>query len=109
MKFSLIILYFTYKGELDKKAKERISQHLYNINYFRQNIRKSLGNFHKLSEVSIHFNSLNHSLDDLKFCIFKTNLHDKIKSVSTETKLINIFLKFQIPIINKKIPKIEYI
>ena len=30
-----------YIGKSGKKAKERIGQHFYNINYFRQNIRKS--------------------------------------------------------------------
>ncbi|RMZ93033.1 hypothetical protein BpHYR1_019606 [Brachionus plicatilis] len=57
---------------------------------YRQNIRKSLSNFDKLSEVSIHFNSPNHSMDDLKFFIFKSNLHDKIKRLSTENYSQNL-------------------
>ncbi|RNA04953.1 hypothetical protein BpHYR1_013422, partial [Brachionus plicatilis] len=41
--------------------------------------------------------------------IFHSDLKQDIIRKSTETDLINFFLKFNIPIMNKKIPKIEYI
>lgn len=58
-------------------------------------------NFDTYSEVSIHFNTNGHKED------FSLNQDNIRKSI--ENDLINLFLEFNIPIINIKIPKINYI
>jgi hypothetical protein len=98
-----------YIGESYRSARTRISDHLYSIKKFSKNIRKSLVNFEKCSEVSIHFNISGHKEEDFSFYLFKSELNNDLIRKSTETDLINFFLKFEIPIINKKIPKIEHI
>ncbi|RNA31587.1 hypothetical protein BpHYR1_010104 [Brachionus plicatilis] len=69
-------------GESSRKAKIRILDHLYLIRKFKKYIRKSL---------------------------VKSDLKQDIVRKSTETDPINFFLKFNIPIMNKKIPKIKCI
>ncbi|RNA39880.1 hypothetical protein BpHYR1_012486 [Brachionus plicatilis] len=44
-----------------------------------------------------------------KYLFIKSDLKQDIVRKSTETDLKNFFLKFNIPTVNKKIPKIEYI
>ena len=72
-------------------------------------ITNLLAKINSYSEVSIHFNKINHVEDDFSFYIVKSDLKQDIIRKSTETDLINPFLKFDIPIMNKKIPKIESI
>ena len=98
-----------YIGESYRSAKIRILEHLKSIKKFKDNLGKSLCNYYKCSEVSIHFNIIGHKIEDFYFYLFKSNLNSDLIRKSTETDLINFFLKFHIPIINKKIPKVSYI
>ena len=98
-----------YIGETSKKAKERINEHLNNIKNFKKNLRKSLSNFNSQTEIAIHFNEKKHQESDFNFFIFKNNITNIILRRSVETDLINLFLLFRIPILNKKIPNINSI
>ena len=92
-----------------KNAKTRISQHLYNIKFFKKNIVKSLENFDCNSEIANHFGITCHGLEDFVFFIFKSNLLDDTIRKSTETELIHLFKGLSIPLLNQKIPKYQFI
>jgi uncharacterized protein with HEPN domain len=72
-----------YIGETSKKLKERIQQHLNNINNFIPFIK-----YHD-KIIAKHFRSNNHSLKELKVCVFKTNLENLKERKDKEQDLIN--------------------
>ena len=63
-------------------VKERMYHHLYKIKNFKP-YRKNI------NEVSIHFNTGQHYLNNFNFCIFKTGLSDNIERKSADNDLIN--------------------
>ena len=99
-----------YIGESKRKAKDRFAEHLKNILNFKYNIKNSIMNFSRKSEVAIHFNCFKHILnEDLDFYIINNNLLDDLKRRSKETDLMHILKIFKINILNKKIPDKKYI
>ena len=85
-------------------------EHLRAIKNFKKDLVKSLINFDDQSKISIHFNENDHLVSrDLCFFIFKTGIDNINFRKSIETDLINLFVINKIPILNKKIPKINYI
>ena len=92
-----------YIGESKRKCKVRINEHLNNIKRFQKNLSITLSKLDSTTETAKHFNTNGHDFEmDFKFYIFKKNLNDS-ERFSTETDLINLFLKLKIPILNEKI------
>ena len=91
-----------YIGQTKRSFHKRFNEHLYNIYNFK------LSQFN--SEIAIHCNQKKHNLkNDLKYIIFKDNLHiDKIR-LSCETDLIHIFISLNLKTINRIIPNLNYI
>ena len=80
------------------------------IRSFRSNIDKSLINYEKCNETTIHFNCTKHVLnEDLQFFILVNSLSNDIIRRSKETDLINYFKTLKINILNSKIPDSKYI
>jgi hypothetical protein len=99
-----------YVGQSSKSASTRIGQHFFNVNSFRKNISRSLSNFDSQSEVAIHFaESFHKTKNCITVYIFKNNIHDYHKRLSCETDLINLFLKFDFPLLNKLVPNLNKI
>jgi len=99
-----------YIGETKRTAFKRFSEHLKNIRSFRSNIDKSLINYEKCNETTIHFNYTKHVLnEDLQFFILVNSLSNDIIRRSKETDLINYFKTLKINILNSKIPDSKYI
>ena len=99
-----------YIGETKRTAFKRFSEHLKNIRSFRSNIDKSLINYEKCNETTIHFNCTKHVLnEDLQFFILVNSLSNDIIRRSKETDLINYFKTLKINILNSKIPDSKYI
>ncbi len=87
-----------YIGESKRKAKLRINEQLNNIKRFQNNYDITLSKLDSTTETATHFNTNGHEFEkDFKFYIFKKNLNDS-ERFSTETDLINFFLKIKIPI-----------
>jgi hypothetical protein len=95
-----------YIGESKRKACERINDHLGNIRRFGKNLDLNIAKLEDLSETAVHFNTKGHNIEeDFQFFIFNINLEDA-KRWSTETDLINLFLRRKIPLLNKKLNSI---
>jgi hypothetical protein len=78
-------------------------QHLNGIKRFRKNIKLNIAKIDEFNETAIHFNLNGHFLNEhFRFYILKDKLHESIRK-STETDLINLFVKLSFPILNKKI------
>ena len=54
------------------------------------------------TEVSYHFNLKYHHIDDIKLCIFKTDLEDSILRKSAEDDLVNFLNIYKKRCINLK-------
>jgi hypothetical protein len=84
-----------YIGET-KDFKSRLRNHF-----------KCIKNFKKFSldknEVSFHFSTLSHSIENLNWFIFKSNIHENNLRKSFEQQLIKIFQCCKNTIINEKI------
>jgi hypothetical protein len=92
-----------YIGESSRKATDRIREHKNGIKRFRKNININIAKLDEFNETAIHFNLSGHVLEKhFRFYIFKDKLID-INRKSTETDLLNIFIKLSVPILNKKI------
>ncbi len=101
IKFNRCAMY--HIGESKWKAKLRINEYLNNIKRFQNNLDIKLAKLDSTTETATHFNTNGHEFEkDFKFYLFINNLYDS-KKYSTETDLINLFLKLKIPILNKKI------
>jgi hypothetical protein len=92
-----------YIGESKRKASLRINEHLRKIVNFQAQLEINISKLDQMTETAVHFNSKGHVLNrDFEFYIIIKDLDDS-KRYSYETDLINIFIKRQIPIWNKKI------
>ena len=95
-----------YIGESKRKACVRINEHISNISRFGKNLDLNIAKLEDISETAIHFNEQGHNMhEDFEFSIFKKDLEDS-ERWSNETDLINIFLRRNIPILNKKLNSI---
>lgn len=72
-----------YVGETSKSLRERFKQHLNHIINFVPFVK-----YHD-KVVARHFRSNNHSLSDLKVCVFKSDLNDTEIRKQKEQDLIN--------------------
>ena len=85
-----------YVGETNRTLKERFYDHLRKIKKFVPFKAKYY------TEVSFHFNLKYHHIDDIKLCIFKTNLEDSILRKSAEDDLVNFLNIYKKRCINLK-------
>ena len=84
-------------GQTGRTIHERIREHLYAITY------KTF----KLSDISFHFNSINHDVDKhFEFFIFKTYILLGKERHYIENDLIQIILSLTGRILNSFIPRI---
>jgi len=84
-----------------KCIKNRIYNHIYKIKTF-------LPFSNSNSCVSIHFNQIAHNfLFHFNFFILKCNIEDTDERLNVENFIINLFLKFNVKIINDFIPSIN--
>ena len=96
-----------YIGESFRTVKERISEHLNDINNYKisktTDIINTIIDDDKWSNVAKHFNEKDHNIDEhFKFCIFDSNVINDECRLSIETDLINIFKSFNLKILNDK-------
>jgi len=99
-----------YIGESQRIANKRLTEHVKKIVNFNNDLDKAIGNLDRQSEIGIHFNCSFHNLrKDLKIFILDKNINVTSVRKSKETDLINIFKIFKIPLLNRKIPDINYI
>ena len=85
-----------YIGETSRTVKDRISEHLGDINYFRPYEKR-------VTPISKHFNLFDHSLSNFSFVVFDKDLDDDLR-LNLEAQLIQLFLRLKIKIINEKFP-----
>ncbi len=87
-----------YIGQTSKSARVRLNQHLYAI-------KKFIPFLHLTNEVGLHFNLRYHNYKDhFRFFIFKDNVKLLEDRLSIEKDLINLFIHFNPPLINSRIP-----
>jgi hypothetical protein len=96
-----------YIGESFRTVKERISEHLNDINNYKisktTDIINTIIDDDNWSNVAKHFNEKDHNIDEhFKFCIFDSNVINDECRLSIETDLINIFKSFNLKILNDK-------
>ena len=89
---------YFYIGESSRSVKERISEHI-------NNIKKFIPYEKRVNSVSIHFNLLNHTLNDFSFIIYEKDLEDTIR-FNLEAQMIHLFLKLNLNLINDVFPSI---
>jgi hypothetical protein len=99
-----------YIGESKRSANTRFTEHLKNILNFKHNMKNSIMNFAKKSEVATHFNCSRHNIgNNLEFYILNSNILDDSVRKSKETDLMHFLKLLKINILNKKIPDKKYI
>ena len=89
-----------YIGQSYRTVRERLNEHIYNINNFIPFIKN-------ISSTSIHFNLLNHSLNDFNFCILYKDIFDDDLRRHVEAKLIELFKNtLNLKVMNRETPSI---
>jgi hypothetical protein len=98
---------YYYIGESIRSVKVRISEHLNDINNYKNckatNLVNTIIDDDKWSNVAKHFNENDHDIEEhFRFCIFDSNVINDECRLSIETDLINIFKSFKLKILNDK-------
>ena len=88
-----------YIGESSRKVKERLSEHIRDINNFLP--------FLRFTSISRHFNLYGHTLNEhFQFFIYDINIVNSFERKYIERKLIYYFQKFKFKLINDDFPSI---
>ena len=88
-----------YIGQSYRTVRERLNEHIYSINNFIPYIKN-------ISSTSIHFNLLNHSLDDFTFYIMYKDIFDDDLRIHVESKLHLFKNVLNLKVMNREIPSI---